>query len=126
MKLNSKYQTNCYDNIAISRKQLKLHLEKKSIEAQNEFKLLMNSIYYKDSLCFSMDISTDNVDHISYIGLIMYYVSGAEEAIWNKESMMIGFSTFCENHTTVNINRWFLEMLNNIILIIIIIIIIIQ
>ena len=44
MKLNSKYQTNCYDNIAISRKQLKLHLEKKSVEAQNEFKLLINSI----------------------------------------------------------------------------------
>ena len=59
-----------------------------------------------------MDFSTDNVNHISYIGLIMYYVSGAEGAILNKESIMIGFSAFCEKHTTVNINRWFLEMLN--------------
>ena len=78
MKLNSKYQINYYDNIDISRKQLKLHLEKKSVEAQNEFKLLINYIHYKDSFCFSIDISTDNVNHISYIGLIMYYVSGAK------------------------------------------------
>ena len=105
MKLNSKYQTNFYDNIAISRKQLKLYLEKKSVEAQNEFKLLINSIHYKNSFCFSMDISTDNVNHILYIGLIMYYVSGTEGAIWNKESIMIGFSALCEKHTTVNIKR---------------------
>ena len=77
MNLNARYKINCYNPIAINRKQIKNQLKEKIKTVKAFISNKIKTLIRPDSLCISLDISTDNVNQISYIGMILYYIDNS-------------------------------------------------
>ena len=73
----------------------------------------INDIYYSNDICLRTDISTDSINKISYIGVIIYWTSGDSHQIWKKNSLLIAFNSFQEAHTTSNISKYLSNSMEN-------------
>ena len=59
--------------------------------------------YFNKDICISLDIATENINKISYIGMIFYFIKVDNYIPWIKTSLLISFEAFTESHTTQNI-----------------------
>ena len=72
LRLSHKYNTTDFNSFSLTRQKVKQHTRERSLEIKNDFKTLLNTNIYKDSFAYSLDTSTDNINKISYIGMIVY------------------------------------------------------
>ena len=104
MDLKARYKINYYNPIAINRKQIKNQLKEKIKTVKAFISNKIKTLIHPDSICISLDISTANVNHISYIGMILYYIDNSSTHLWEFKSLMIAFLSFIEKHSTKNID----------------------
>ena len=64
---------------------------------------MINGGYFNKDICISLDITTEKINRISYIGMIFHFIKGANYTPWVRTSLLISFEAFTESHKTQNI-----------------------
>ena len=113
IEIKGKYQIDSIDGHLAGRKKIKKCLVAETQKTIKSNKEKINDIYYSNDICLSTDISTDSINKVSYIGVIIYWISGDSHQIWKKNSLLIAFNSFQEAHTTSNISKYLSNLMED-------------
>ena len=80
---------------------------------KNLIQLKSSKIKNIQNTCISLDISTDNINNISYLAIVLHYIHISDSSSCQYESILIKIFSFYERHTTENINIILKKLLNS-------------
>ena len=90
------------------RKPLKVIMRDEVNEFKRMLKIMINERFYflKKDICISLDIATESINKVPYIGIILYFIQRDNNTPLAKTSLLISFTAFETSHTTLNISNY--------------------